>query len=317
MQVVLSILVVTYNSGQFVGGCLESLRANPPSCPFEVIVADNDSVDGTTGVVRAGYPEVRLIETGANLGFAGGNRVAAAEARGELLLLLNPDTTVLPGAIDGLTAGLSGQDGAWVAGACLLTRGLAPNTSWGDFPTVGWAVAELAPWRRLGIPIRSRRIVGRNCEGIAAPRDVDWVSGAAFLVRRDAWERLGGLDTGYFMYFEETDFCARVHRAGGRVVLVPSARIVHLEGASVGQSSLRQQVWFHRGLSRFLARNNGPLAACGVRTWTLSVNTLLYLASLVAGPFSRRVRGERPRYAALIRVSLGMRVPAVDGRPVK
>jgi len=310
----LSILVVAYNSAQVIGGCLDSIRVNPPSVPFEVIVADNSSLDATRDVVRTDHPEVLLVETGANLGFAGGNRAAVAKARGELLLLLNPDTVVLPGALDALIAGLADETRAWVAGACLLTSDLAPNTSWGDFPTVGWAMAELAPWRRLGIPIRSRRVVGRTCEGVTSPKTVDWVSGAAFLVRREAWDQLDGLDAGYFMYFEETDFCARARRAGGRCVLVPSARIIHLEGTSIGEATVRQRVWFYRGLDRFLRRNNSAAAAACVRMWTLVVNVALYVVSLPVGLLAAGIRRERPRYAALVRVSLGMRVPNIDER---
>lgn len=309
----LSILIVSFNSAGVIEDCLDALAANPPSTEFEVIVADNGSTDGSAELVRRRYPSARLVETGSNLGFAGGNLAAAAKATGDSLLLLNPDTIVQPGSFDALVAALRADDAAWVAGACLLTADGEPNTSWGDFPSVGWALLELAPWRRLGIPVRSKRAVGRTCKTVAETTDVDWVSGAAMLVRRSAWDRLGGLDTGYFIYFEETDFCARVHEAGGRVLIVPEAKVVHLEGASVVQSSVRQRVWFYRSLDRFLRRNNGLLAAVLVRGWTFFVNGLLYLASLPLGVFSPKVRLERPRYAALTRVSLGMKVPLVDG----
>jgi N-acetylglucosaminyl-diphospho-decaprenol L-rhamnosyltransferase len=310
----LSILIVTFNSASVIAGCLDSLRANPPSAEFEVLVADNGSADGTTELVRAGYSSVRLVETGSNLGFAGGNSAAAAQSTGDLLLLLNPDTIVPSGALDELVSALCAEESRWVAGACLVTRDGGPSTSWGDFPSVGWAMIELAPWRRLGFPIRSKRAVGGTCEAVVEVRDVDWVSGAAFLVRRDAWDRLGGLDDGYFMYFEETDFCARAHKAGGRIVLVPTARIVHLEGASVGQASLRQRVWFYRSLLRFLSKHSGPLASAVVRLWVLAVNGVLFAGSLVVGFFSASTRTERPRYAALVRVSLGLPVPTVDER---
>ena len=309
----LSILIVTYNSRDVLAGCLDSLSTNPPSGAYEVIVADNGSADGTVDLARAHHLHVQIVETGGNLGFAAGNQAAAAQAHGDLLLLLNPDTIVVPGALDTLVDALLCDENRWVAGACLVSADGTPSTCWGDFPSVGWAVLELAPWRRLGLPIRSKRVVGRTCEGVGEVSDADWVSGAAFLIRLEVWERLGGLDTGYFMYFEETDLCARVHQSGGRVVLVPAARIVHLEGSSVGQATVRQRVWFYRGLDRFLRRNNGLVAAVWVRAWTFAVNGLLYLASLVAGVFSASVREARPRYAALARVSLGMRVPAVDG----
>jgi N-acetylglucosaminyl-diphospho-decaprenol L-rhamnosyltransferase len=310
----LSVLIVTYNSVGVIGDCLDSLRASPSSREFEVVIADNGSDDGTVERVRSSYPEAVLVENGANLGFARGNRSAAGVARGDLLLLLNPDTVVRPGAVDALVASLLAEESRWVVGACLVGPDGEPATSWGDFPTLGWAFLELAPWRRLGLAVRSMRQVGRTCEGVERAKDVDWVSGAALLVRRDAWDRLGGLDGAFFMYFEETDFCARVHACGGRVVLEPDARIVHLEGASVGQASIRQRVWFARSLLLFMRRNAGSSASTCVAAWLWAVNSILWLLSIPVGLFSVDVRRQRSRYAALARVAVGRRVPEVDGQ---
>lgn len=303
----LSILIVSYNCADLLVGCLDSLAANPPSFPFEVVLVDNGSADGTLEMVADRYPQVRLVPNRLNRGFAGGNALAASQAAGDLLLLLNPDTVVLEGAIDALVAALLAEQDRWVAGACLLDRDGSPGTAWGDFPTLGWAIANTAPWNRVGWRPRSRSRMGSTCAGIAEVTSVGWVSGAAFCVRRDAWERLGGLDTAYFMYFEETDFCYRVHEAGGDVVVVPDARIVHLEGGAIGQASTRQRVWFTEGLIRFLSNNNGAIAGLAVRSWVALVNGTLWLASWPAGLVSAHARQERHRYAALVGIAVGRR----------
>lgn len=303
----LSILIVTHNAVADIGACLSSIEQNPPSVAYEVIVADNASGDGTAQVARA-HSGVTVVETGGNLGFASGNHAAAAVATGDLLLLLNPDTIIGNGALDALILALADEDRIWVAGACLIGPDGGPATTWGDFPTVGWAIANTAPWNRLGLSVRSRSRMGATCEGIDEIRSVGWVSGAAFLIRRSAWDRLGGLHTGYFMYFEETDLCFRVHEGGGDVVLVPDARIVHLEGGAVGQASTRQRVWFTEGMIRFFTRNGSPLSGPTVRAWVFLVNALLWVASWPVGIVWDHARRERKRYGALVRTALGQRV---------
>lgn len=303
-----SVLMVTHNNADVLPACLDSLAACPPSCEWEVVAVDNGSADGTAAILADRFPWVTLVDNTANLGFAAGNMRAAGAARGDLLLLLNPDTVVMPGALDALIEALLARESVWVAGACLLKPDGSFNTSWSELPSVGWALASTAPWGRLGIRVRSRRKMGCGCEGLVEPTRVGSVSGAAFLVGRSAWEELGGLHDGYFMYFEETEFCRRVHDAGREVIVVPASRIVHLEGASVGQASTRQRVWFTESLLRYFRRNESVVKAVTVTGWVLLVNATLLIASYPVGVFSARVRGERPRYAALARVALGRRV---------
>jgi len=303
----LSVLIVAYNAAGLLEACLDSLAANPPSCSYEVVCVDNASSDGTRTLLRHSYPWVRLIESGTNLGFAGGNVLAASHADGSLLLLLNPDTIVLPGALDALVDALLADERRQIAGACLVQEDGSPGTSWGDFPTLGWALANTAPWNRLGIKASSRVRMGHTCADLTDVTALGWVSGAALLVRRTAWDAVGGMDVGYFLYYEETDLCFRVHAAGGDVVVVPEARIVHLEGAIVGTLTARQYAWSTESLIRFLARNRGLAQALVLRCWIVAVNTVLLAIALVGSPVSARLRRERPRYSALVRVGLGIR----------
>lgn len=301
----LSILIVTFDAERVLPGCLDSLLAAPPACEHEVICVDNGSTDTTRALVRERYPWVRLIESERNLGFAGGNQLAAEHARGDVLLLLNPDTVVLPGSLDELTGVLLSDERRAIAGACLLGADGEHVTSWGDFPTVGWAIANTAPWASAGMRIRSRVRMDGTCEGLAEVTSVDWVSGAALAIRRSTWDAFRGLDAGYFLYYEETDLCFRVRAAGAEVVVAPKARIVHLEGASVGTQSVRQYVWSTRSLIRFMRRNRGWFVGAVVSHWVFEVNLALWLVSVVAGPLSPALRARRQRYEALIKVGLG------------
>lgn len=306
-QHALSVIVVTYNNAQSIRPCLESLFENPPSCDFEAIVVDNGSADETLTVLKEWESSITIIESAENGGFAAGNCLGAARAKGDLLLLLNPDTIVQPSAIDSLIADLTSDEEHWVAGPCLLTPAGDPAPCWGDFPTLGWVFAELAPWRRLGLPVRSRPIVGRTCAGISSAREVDWVTGAAFLVRRSVWDLLGGLFSGYFLYFEETDFCFQVHKGGGKVILVPRAQIVHDEASSVGQSSARQRIWSTSSLILFMRRNRGLMAALVTRCWIALVNLCLALLAMIAAPLSPRARSNLRRYYAMVSVAVGLK----------
>ncbi len=302
----LSIIIVTYNSAGVLPACLDALAAYPPSCPCEVLVVDNGSTDATLDVIRAAGERVIHVPNAGNLGFARGNALGVTRASGDLLLLLNPDTEVTAGALDALMHALAAEERRWVAGACLLAPDGTPATSWGDFPGLGWAFANLAPWRRLGLPVRSRVRLDRTCAGIRDITPVDWVSGAAFLIRRSAWHEFGGLHTGFFLYFEETDLCWRVREAGGQVVLTPQARIIHNEGASVGQLSARQRLWLADGFFRYLRRTHGRAQAVLARAYVAVVNALLLLAATLLAPFSRAARRDWPRYAATVRLALGI-----------
>lgn len=304
----LSILIVSYNCADLLTGCLEAVLANPPSCEYEIVLVDNGSSDGTPAMVAGRFPSVRVVENAENLGFAGGNMLAAGHAAGDLLLLLNPDTVVHAGAFDALISELLADEGRWIAGACLLAADGTPGTAWGDFPTVGWALANTAPWNRLGLAPRARARMGATCAGLSAVTSVGWVSGAAFMIRAETWRKLGGLCSDYFMYFEETDLCYRAHEAGGDVVVVPSARITHLEGGVIGEASTRQRVWFTDGLIRFMRRNRGTVVGFVVADWVFVVNLALWLASWPAGLVSAHARRHRVRYLALVRTALGRKV---------
>ncbi len=214
-----SVVVVSYNSRAFLGPCLRALLADAGP-ELEVIVFDNQSGDGSAEFVATQFPQVRLLRGGRNLGFGEGNNAAVAQARGAYVAFLNPDTVVAPGWLEPLIAALEGD------------------------PTVGLATARLvlhdAP-ARLNTAGNSVHISGLTlCRGMGRPADaypageVAAVSGAAFVMRRELFQALGGFDGAFFMYMEDTDLAWRARLAGYACHYVPQSVVAHHYGLRFG-----------------------------------------------------------------------------------
>jgi N-acetylglucosaminyl-diphospho-decaprenol L-rhamnosyltransferase len=229
----LAIVIVTYNSRSEIGPCLDSIVGHLEPFAAEVVVVDNQSQDGTPDLVRRHWPTVRVVEAGGNLGFSRANNLGIAATGGDLVLLLNPDTIVPPGALQALIRGLLAEDAA-VAGPRLVDGDGFPELSFGP-PISPWG--ELVQKLRLALYVRRVRPVVRYIDRLSRQAGVRaWVSGACLLVRRTALEAVGGLDERYFMYTEDVDLCTAVRARGGAVVFVPQAEVVHLRGRSAGRN---------------------------------------------------------------------------------
>jgi N-acetylglucosaminyl-diphospho-decaprenol L-rhamnosyltransferase len=226
----LSIVIVAYNSRAHIDRCLESLVGRPPKPPHDIVVVDNASPDGTAAAVRDRWTGVRVIDAGGNLGFARANNLGIQQTAGELVLLLNPDTSVPAGAIDRLVEALDARPDAAVAGPRLVDGDGRTELSFGAM------ISPLAELRqKLLVFGNERRLwpISTYVERISRrARDVDWVSGACMLLRRSDATAAGFMDERYFMYAEDVDFCAAVRVRQRRVLFVPSAEVVHLRGRS-------------------------------------------------------------------------------------
>ena len=220
----LSIVIVTYNSSGHIDGCLRSLVEHPPSTDHEIVVVDNASTDGTAAAIRARWSGIRVIDAGANLGFARANNVGIQQTFGPLILLLNPDTLVPAGAIDRLVAVLDAHSDVAIVGPRLIDGDGRAELSFGRM------ISPLAELRQKFIAPAAEHLTRRE-------RIVDWVSGACLLVRRRDAEAVGLLDERYFMYTEDVDFCAAVRARGRHVLFSPAAQVVHLRGQSRATAS--------------------------------------------------------------------------------
>ena len=228
-----SVVIVTHNSRHEIGDCLQSVLAQTPF-PTEIVVADNNSADGTVAAVRTSFPSVRVVELHENAGFARANNTGAAATQGRFLLLLNPDTVVSEHALECLVGALERRPEAAIAGPRLVDADGAPELSFG--PAIGpWG--ELTQKTLLSMYNRRVQAAVRHVERvtmIAGPRD--WVSGACLLIRRADWDAVGGLDERFFMYTEDVDLCASVRERGRIVWFEPSAEVRHLRGRSASRN---------------------------------------------------------------------------------
>lgn len=231
----LSLVILSWNTKEITLNCLESIFRNPPAVPWELILIDNASSDGSAEAIREKYgsdPHLNLIENKINNGFTGGNNQGMDVASGKIIGLLNSDTIVSSGAIDGLVRYLNEHPETGVTGPLLTHEDGSPTTSFGYFPSA-WSIfttAFLPGW----IWGNRRRALGVVPEkSMTKPMAVDYVSGAAFFVKREVIEQVGKFDEeSFFAYYEETDWCLRINKAGWQIAFLPDNKIVHLEGRS-------------------------------------------------------------------------------------
>lgn len=229
-----SILVVSFNTKEMTLACLRSVFAETTRTPFELIVLDNASGDGSADAIEREFGgRARLIRSAENLGFARANNVASEGARGEFLLLLNPDTVVLNGAIDRLVefARTRPEAGIWGGRTVFADGRLNPSSCWRRMSV--WNLACRAFGLSTLMPnsgvFHSEAYGGWARDSVRA---VDIVSGCFFLITSSLWRTLQGFDPGFFMYGEEADLCLRARRLGARPHVTPGAEIVHYGGAS-------------------------------------------------------------------------------------
>lgn len=229
----LSIIIVNYNTREMVLDCLESVYAETQDLTFEVLVVDNASHDGSAEAIAEAYPQVRLFALDENTGFAGGNNLAAQKAEGEYVVLLNPDTIVLDGALQKLHAFAKSHPEAGIVGGRTLNADHSLN------PTSCWRRAT--PWsvfcRAVGLASLFPRTLLFDSESYGrwkrdSVREVDIVTGCLLMAAKTVWDELGGFDLEFFMYGEEADLCARARALGYRPMLTPAAEIIHLVGGT-------------------------------------------------------------------------------------
>ncbi|MDA1184112.1 MAG: glycosyltransferase family 2 protein [Acidobacteria bacterium] len=249
----LSIVIVTYNSHDQIDACLSSLSTHPPSMEHEVTVVDNASGDGTVAAVQQGWPDVHVIETGRNLGFAAASNAGMRKTSGEFVLLLNPDTRVTAGAIDALTAHLVATPDAAVVGPRIVDGDGRAEVSFGAM------IGPVAELRQKLLVTGSARVplVRAYVDRITRDsKDVDWVSGACLLVRREDAEAVGLLDERYFMYTEDVDFCASIRARHRRVLFTADAEVVHLRGRSVASAPRPTDMAYRRSQLAFYEKHH-------------------------------------------------------------
>ncbi len=275
----ISICIVSTDAREDLLRCLESVFANPPAGEFEVLVIDNASQDASAEAVTARFGEaVELLRLERRRGKAENDSELMERARGRLVLLLNEDSALTPGAADSLREALGAVPGAAAAGALIVgPAGVQQASAW-RFPGV---VAALA-----GVLFLHRRVTVQS-KG-STVREVDWVQSAGMMVRREAIAQVGAMDPEFFVYSDEVDWQHRARDAGWSVIYVPAAVIVHREQLSHGTGARRRIVEFSRNRDRYLRKHHGVATAAAVRLLTAATYGLRALAAVVLPGHSPR-----------------------------
>ena len=255
----LSILIVSYNVGHLLRRCLTELAGSESGVaarpPFEVVVVDNASTDPEVLEVRESFPSVTWVQFSRNLGFSAAVNAGAAAATGEYYLLLNPDTELSCDKVSAMVDAFVGVPGASAMGyrqvdefgEVQLSVGLEP----GYFSELGRKFLQ----RRFDRGGRWARAVVERWLQVTRP--VSWVAGSALMVRRNDFEQIGGFDEGFFLYFEDIDFCLRLARRVGPVYFEPAITLVHRRGQSAKTNSVQAEAAYRRSQLYFWGKHRG------------------------------------------------------------
>ena len=288
------VVVVSYETRETLLECLAALVAEPTA---SVVVIDNASRDGTAAAVRERFPSVRLVANAENVGFARACNQGARESRARYLLFLNPDATLAPGSLGALAAILEARPRVGVVGP--RTRSANGDIQVSTGPDLS-LVSEIRQRRLVRGVARRDAAILVEAEGLhAVEREVDWVSGACLMIRREAFDAVSGFDERFFLYEEDADLCRRVRAAGWKVLFSPGAEARHALGRSMARAPERARLEYQRSHLLYYRKHCGLLQRVALRLWLVARAAL----ALVHGALS--LNGPRTREAlALFRVAV-------------
>ncbi len=288
----LSVIIVNYNVRQFLENALTSIYRAMEGIEGEVFVVDNASDDGSVEMVRTKFPAVRLIESPKNLGFAKANNTALKQAKGRYLVLINPDTIVQEDTFSVMMRFFEENPDVGLAGCKILN----PDGSFQlpcrrSFPTPWVAFTKI--FGLAGMFPKSRLFGKYNLTYLSEDEtyEVDAVSGSFMVLRREVYEKIGGLDETFFMYGEDLDWCYRVSQAGYKVYYVHSTKIIHFKGESTKRSSIDEIRTFYSAMQLFVEKHFSS---------SVTVEVFLTLGIILRAAVAMASRASVPVFLALV-----------------
>ncbi|HHT9118921.1 MAG TPA: glycosyltransferase family 2 protein [Candidatus Hypogeohydataceae bacterium YC41] len=247
----LSVIIVNWNTRNLLQDCLESLYKNT-KVPFDLYVVDNASTDGSPDMVKTRFPQARLILNKENLGFAPANNRVLDDIYTPFVLILNPDTILIEGAVEGMLDFLKASPDAAVVAPQYLNEDGTKQNSFDNFPSIATELLNKSLLRAL-LPawFPSKRCTYKE------PLEVESVIGAAMMLRQEAFRQVGFFDRDYFLYLDESDLCFRLKKAGWRCFHLPYLQIYHLGGGSKKKARAEATIEYYRSLYKFFRKNRG------------------------------------------------------------
>lgn len=274
---VVSIVIVNWNSRQLLEQCLQSLYETT-KIDIETIVVDNGSHDESIKYLRSDWPQVTSISLEQNHGFAGANNIGFQYCRGRYILLLNVDTIAQPTMVSGLVECMEEYPEAGCVGARHLNPDGSLQWSMDDFPSILNDTLRYSDLIRLPILQSWLRRTYPAFSDHDVDREVGWVNGACFMIRREILHDTGGLDEYFFIYAEELDWCARIWKAGWTVRFTPRAEVIHLHGGSFSATDGKRTILLYQSLRRYYRKHY-----CLPRYWAISAMVGVNAAARIAG----------------------------------
>ena len=285
----LSVLIVNYNDRENLSRCLNSLANCIKEIPYEVIVVDNNSADGSQDFIRKNYPDVKLFMNEENVGFSKANNRGLRECRGEYILLLNSDTVMMPGAIEILIKELQSNPGLGAVGPALLQEEDKFQVSFGR------RVSFLPELLQKGFLNHFYRRWLRNSR---MTRRVGWLSAACLLSPYSVLQEAGFFDEKFFLYFEDIDLCVRIKKSGYDLLFQPLARVYHVGGATTSNMKWLSRFNYRKSQLYFYRKHNSKTANFMLRFYLWLIFRLSILSARLKGADDLE---ERRKFIRLLR----------------
>ena len=279
----ISVVIVGWNAKRYLELCLDSLEEAPPRRSLEVFVVDNASTDGSAEMIEAKYPWVKLIKSSENLGFSRGNNVAIRQCQGRYIALVNPDVIVFPGCLDALADFLDQNPKVGNVGPRVFNPDMSMQSTCRRFPSV---------WNNFCTASRLETVF-KNSPFFAGehmfyfPHDrtlaVDVIVGCFSFIRREAFDQVGLLDEGLFMYGDDVDWCRRARKAGWEMVFYPGAQAIHDRGKTTASYPVRFAVAQQRSILHYWKKHHGFWGVLGIRSIMCLHHLVRYTVSALSG----------------------------------
>lgn len=246
----LSVIIVNFNTVSLLKECLNSIQENKGNLNLEILVVDNNSGDQSVEMIKKDFPRVNLITNSENVGFARGVNQGLNLAKGRYLLLLNPDTKVLPGVLEGMVDFMDQNQATGIAGVQLINPDGTKQNSIDNFPSLAQQLSNKSLLRIL-FP----KTYPSKYEEFSSRTEVESVIGACMIVQPEAIKEVGELDQEYFLFLEETDWCYRMKRKGWKVYHLPQFKVIHKQGQSLLNFKSKGRIEYYRSNYRFFKKN--------------------------------------------------------------
>ncbi len=309
----LSIVIIAKDTKDLLKDLLDSIREDGSLEPFlnDIVVVDNGSKDGTDAMVRQDFPAIKVLHNEENKGFAASANAGFRSVAGDFVLFLNSDTLLMEGEVLKMLQYMRETSDVGICGPQLIYPDMRPQRSSAAIPSI---LPEIVPAAILEV-IFSRKYPGKpkagkdtplpggRGEAVMAPREVDSLIGAAIMVRRSAMEKAGGFDERFFFFLEETDLCMKIRNAGFRVLCMPGAKVVHLQGKTVRKNWVKGRMEYNISMYKFIGKHHSrAYYRCFQSVRVLKVAAFLVLATVL--PFlllGSRTRRTYTYYRSLIK----------------